>query len=756
MVCVVVVALVGVLSVLAVSPPSVVGESAAATEFSAARAYHHVEAIGQQVHPSGSAAQTQVQAYIETTLRGLGLAPEIRTGVGGTGKLGGPYGMAAVNNIVAVIPGTSSTGRLFLVAHQDSVQVSYGANDDGAGVASLLETARALKAGPALRNEVVLVFTDAEEACLCGAEAFVSSDPLARDGGVVLNLESRGSSGPAIMFETSRGNGNLISRYAAAAPHPVATSFAVEVYRILPNDTDFTEFRESGRFSGLNTAYIDGSGTYHSPEDRPDYMDERSLQDLGENTLAVTRGLGGADLKNLADTSGSDATYFPALGLLIRYPGGLVWPFAVLALVLSLGLGFLARRRGESSIGRSAAGFGLAAVPLVVSAALAQAFWFVLTLLRSGYANMIDPWRPGWYRVALIVLVVAVELGWFCWLRRRFGLWSLFVGSLLLLSVLGLVLAGITPGGSYLAALPAGVGALTGIGALLVRDVRARAALFGVGGAAGLVVLAPTVSLFFPALGLTTGAAPAFFAAMAGLTLLPLADLLLPDRDGPRRRWSIVAPVAPLLLVALILTDVGLLTDKFDAAHPQPVQLGYALDTDTGKAFWVSDTHSTGAWIAGYVGPVTADISDSFGLFSGTVRIGTAPAAPLSAPQVSVLSDTTSGGQRHLSLRVTPQRRVRLVYLGETAVPVASATIDGRQVPTVQLAHGLSVAFNAPPGAGLIVDLVLAGTAKVPLRVMDGSDGLTGLPGYTPRPVGVGVKGSHTAEMVVVAATRMI
>ena len=424
-------------------------------------------------------------------------------------------------------------------------------------------------------------------------------------------------------------------------------------------------------------------------------------------------------------------------------------------MILALGLAFLARRRGQSSIGRSAAGLGLALVPLIVSAAIAQAFWFVLTLLRPGYANMIDPWRPGWYRVALIVLVIGVELGWFAWLRRRLGFFSLYVGSMVLLAILSLVLAGITPGGSYLAALPAGVGAATGMGALLLSDVRARGALFGMGAAVGLVVLAPTVSLFFPALGLATGAAPAFFAAMAGLTLLPVADLLLPDPDGPRRRWSIVAPVAPLLL-ALILTDVGLLTDKFDAAHPQPVQLGYALDADTGKAFWVSDTHSTGAWIAGYVGPVTADISESFGLFSGTVRVGSAQPASLPAPQVSVLSDTTAGGQRHLSLRVMPQRTVRLVYLGETAVPVASAVIDGRQVPGEQLAHGLSVAFNAPPAGGLTVDLVLTGTAKVPLRVMDGSDGLTGLPGYAPRPVGVGVKGSHTAEMVVVAATRMI
>src|SRR6185295_7729670 len=101
-----------------------------------------------------------------------------------TGRNAGKFGdgaMARVANVIATIPGTNSTGRVILMAHYDSAQVSYGANDDGAGVAALLETARALKQGPAPRNDIVFVFTDAEEACLCGAEAFVNQHRIARD-----------------------------------------------------------------------------------------------------------------------------------------------------------------------------------------------------------------------------------------------------------------------------------------------------------------------------------------------------------------------------------------------------------------------------------------------------------------------------------------------------------------------------------------------------------------------------------------------
>jgi len=278
-------------SVWTVLPPSPAPAVAPADQFSAGRAFQHVERIGSQVHVAGSPGAADVRDYIVSTLQSYGLQPQIQDAVGEDSNDGDNFAMAHVHDVVAVLPGTASTGRVFAVAHYDSVQVSYGGNDDGAGVASLLETARILTHGPRPRNDTVFVFTDAEEACLCGAEAFVSQNPLAAGGGVVLNFESRGSTGPSIMFETSRNNANLVGVYGSSVPYPVATSFAVEVYRILPNDTDFTMFRRSGRFTGLNSAYIDGSGVYHSPEDTPSYMDRGSLQQQGANALALTPGV---------------------------------------------------------------------------------------------------------------------------------------------------------------------------------------------------------------------------------------------------------------------------------------------------------------------------------------------------------------------------------------------------------------------------------------------------------------------------------
>jgi hypothetical protein len=153
---------------------------------------------------------------------------------------------------------------------------------------------------------------------------------LAADGGVALNFESRGAGGPAVMFETSLGNADVVRQYADAVPYPVATSLAVEVYRLLPNDSDFSPFRDAGRLTGLNTAYLDGSANDHAPEDRPEDMDRGSLQQQGDNALALARSFGAADIATLAAPAGFHQTYFPAAGGLVRYPGWLVWPIAAL------------------------------------------------------------------------------------------------------------------------------------------------------------------------------------------------------------------------------------------------------------------------------------------------------------------------------------------------------------------------------------------------------------------------------------------
>ena len=756
--------LVAVAALQSVRPPRAVGAGAPAGEFSAGRAFEQVRTIGTQPHPAGSAAAGVVRDHLLTTLRGLGLDPQVQATVttqgGALSSSAGGINLARVENVVTLLPGTAPTGRIFLVAHYDSAQTSLGANDDGAGTAAILETARALAGGPRLRNDVVLVLTDAEEACICGAQAFVEQHPLASGGGVVLNLEARGSTGPAIMFETAADNAGLTGVFARA-PKPVGTSFAVEVYRLLPNDTDFTAFREGG-FTGFNSAYIDGAAVYHAPTDTPAAMDRDSLQHLGANTLALTRDLGNRDLPGLR--SDGDAVYFPVPGGLAVYPGTLTWPLAALALAAVLGLALLARRRGLLTGGRLAAGFAAGLLPLILAPLAAQALWAVLTLIRPGYAEqLIDPYRPLWYRLAILALTATVVFTWYALLRRRLGPAALAVGGLGWLAVLGLVLAALAPGGSYLAALPALAGALSGIAAVLLKDWGSVVALTA-GAAVAVVVLLPTVVLFFPALGLPMGGVGAFVTTLLALATLPIVDLLHPEAGGQRGPGALRArrlgalPALAAALTAVACAATGLVVDRFDPAHPAPTQLMYALDTDTGQARWLSQERGpqkwTGQYVSGEPGPVT-DLLPVFG--ESELRTGPAQPAPLPAPTLTPSSDTTAGDLRTVTFRLTPQRPVRLMSLHVNAeATVTAATVAGRTIPTDQRAGGpwgFGFVFHSPPPAGVEVTLTVPARTPLKLRAMDASDGLSGVPDFRARPADVGVLGSHTSEMLAVSHT---
>lgn len=756
----------GAATLLTLRPPTPLTAQAPPGEFSAARAYAHAEVVAARTHPAGSAANDEVRSHLERELRALGLEVQTQETVGAeAGHLSGAAAgatLAQVRNVVARLPGTDPTGRVFLVAHYDSVQVGPGGNDDAAGTAALLEVARALTAGPAPRNDIVFVLTDAEEACLCGAQAFAAEHPLAAEGGVVLNLEARGSTGPVIMFQTSERNAALVDVFGEAAAHPLGTSFAVEIYRLLPNDTDFTAFLDNG-FAGLNSAYIDGAAIYHTPLDTPESLDRGSLQHHGANALGLAREFGRTDLTRL--DAGGDATYFPVLGSLVSYPGAATWPLAALALLAVAALGWLARRQGRTSWSRLAAGFGLTLVPLVAAPVAAQLLWAATVAIRPGYATLLDPYRPVWYRLAVVALAATILLIWYALLRRRVGPAALAIGGLGWLAIIGLVLAAVTPGGAYLAVLPALAGALAGLVALRLKpDGFGGVLAVTAATAVTLLLLVPTIVLLFPALGMKQGGVAALFAVLLGLAALPVLDLLFPAPGGARglvalrdrRLGAVPALVAGLATVAFLTT--GLAVDRFDADHPVPTHLLYALDTDDGGAHWLSRETDPQPWTARHVDG-SAWPQDRFpGLGGLTLQGGPAQAADLPAPKLTTLADTTAGDVRTLRVRLEPQRTVRLTTLHVSTgnAAVLRATVAGRPVEgTTEPVEGwgFGVVFHAPPAEGVEIELVLRADGPVTLRAMDASDGLTGLPGFQPRPAGVGVVGSHSSEMVAVART---
>ena len=327
------------------SRPDPLPASAPLTEFSAGRAMTAVRAIAQRPHPVGSADHDRVREYVLGEFTRLGVPPRVQAGIGTFLRYQGK-----AENILARLPGTFNTRPVMLAAHYDSTRRGPGAGDDAQGVAVLLETLRALRQAAPLRNDVIFLVTDGEEDGMLGAALFMRDHPWHSEPGVVLNFEARGTGGAATMFETSTPNEWLVRALQTAVPAANATSFAFEVYRRMPNNTDLSVFKQS--LAGMNFAFIEHPEWYHRPQDDPAHLDRRSVQEQGTYALALARQFGGQDLgaPGFTQPHSGDAVYFPTrLTPLVVYSTAWVQPLAWLiaaALVAAALAGWRRRVRG--------------------------------------------------------------------------------------------------------------------------------------------------------------------------------------------------------------------------------------------------------------------------------------------------------------------------------------------------------------------------------------------------------------------------
>jgi hypothetical protein len=546
--------------------------------FSVERAWSHIDAVARAPHPVGTPEHDRVRSYLLGELAELGLVVDTQT-VQMDRPTGSTSRSTPVRNVMGRLPGRGPGSAVLLMSHYDAVPSSFGAGDDGVGVATVLETARQLAAGETLSRDVIFLITDAEELGLLGAQAFAEAHPWMADVGVVLNFEARGMSGPALMFETGPRSGELVRAFGRVGRRPVTSSLLPEAYRRLPNDTDFTIFARRG-LPGLNFALAGAAHWYHTPGDRPENLSRASLQHMGDNALALARHLAGLPA---AVERSEVPVYFSVPGLgLVHYPAGLAVPLAVLLVGAYLAVGVYVGRRGRLGWWGIPAGLLAGVLSVIVAAVAAMGVWVLVRELHPEYGSVIGRalYREWPYLAAFVGLPFAAVLAAFGVLRRWLGPEELALGALLGPVLLAAATA-FQPAVSYVYLWPTALA----LGALALR-ARAPVAADGVetgapGGDAGvpvrgagspppgsgarsqlrahilqvgavaltaLAVLLLATLVQFLAIFLGAGAAP-LIATAAGLVVLlmvPVIDLL----GHPNRIWLPAA--AALVVVGLV------------------------------------------------------------------------------------------------------------------------------------------------------------------------------------------------------------
>ena len=444
----------------------------------------HIEHIAVEPRPMGSEGNRRGREKIANELRALGLEPEFQA-------LSVPnyYTRAAepveIVNVLARIPGTDPTGAIALMGHHDTFPTTPGANDDTSALAIMLECARAILAGPPLRNDVVLFFTDAEEpAPRYGSTAFAEEHPWFDDIRFVINLEAIGRGGISVPVEISGSSASIVRDLARATPYPTAFSFVTAITELIGgSNTDFSVFRDAG-ILGMDVAFLAGSSIYHTPLDNIDNVGVRSLHQQGANALALTRELGD---ENLAARDGTGDSLFFTLGrfVLVRYPSWLALPLALLAGLVWVAALWRRRRRLQTLKG---AGVSLAAA--VVSMVLSALLWMLIGQWRSSMGI-----AEGYVYLALLVMLTYA----ICWglgklTKRALSEASDGLGVIGIWVILSILTALFVPGASYLFTWPALLGSF-----LLVWDWGSAHAAVWKHVRLGLVAL-PTLALLVPAI----------------------------------------------------------------------------------------------------------------------------------------------------------------------------------------------------------------------------------------------------------------
>lgn len=762
----------GFLSVDALRPPDAVPADASPAVFSSGRAMAHVEAIARAPRPMGSDEHARVRAYLVEQLEALGLEVELETAtVVRPGR--GPVRAGRASNVVGRWPaGRRSAGRrsagsgaLRLVTHYDTVATSPGAADSAAGLAAILETVRALTSDggrddgigddDAPARDLVVVFTDGEEAGRLGARAHVRVRP-AEPGDVVLNFEARGTRGPSLMFETSAAPRPLLERFFAAVDEPRAWSYSDAVYEWMPNYTDFTVFERAG-YQGLNFAFIGGASAYHGSTDTPDRLDPRSLQHHGDQALALARAFLAEHPSTPDDTADGErhtlahraggAVYFDLLGLRLAFPQALLPPVVVILVALVPLLLVFEGARRRSIPGRSKPRRVLVRAAMVAGSAVLLALVLALATPRilggdDVAAEQIGAGlsRLGWLSLGAGALAFAAAVGlWRLSAReqstegshghdgrghdRHDDGWLTGAGALVVWALLTFGVSIAAPGAAYLFALPlllALLGGVAGFGGEGPRATTLRTTLIALTLAITVVLWAPTAYLTLVALGSTAvpGLAVVAFLLLAGTlrsTLEPLAAL---------GRW--LAPVAAIAGLALVVFAAVL---PAQGGIVRGDHLLYSLDTsapadDPDRALWVSHDTAPSPWTVSVLGEQPRrDTRPSFLGPPRSVLLAPAPVLPVgggTAETIELERIELRGDARRLHLRLRwPECQHRATIFLRTEGEVSRLAVDGQVIEHLDTfgpgseATRLLLFFEAPPAEGLPLTVDLRGEAPL-------------------------------------------
>lgn len=630
--------------------PQSVSESNAPTDFSTQKALQHIRIIAEKPHYLGSENHPEVAQYVAAEMRKMGLEPSFQEGF----TLSDAGSLAKPKNVMARIEGTSNGKALLLLAHYDSAPHSYshGASDDGSGVATVLEGVRAFlstKTKPA--NDIIILFTDSEEFGLNGAALFVNQHPWTKEVGVAVNFEARGSAGPSYMLmETNEGNSAMVNAFAEANPKfPVSNSLMYSIYKMLPNDTDLTVFREQGKIQGYNFAFIDDHFNYHTAQDDFAHVSPTTIAHQGTYLMALLSYFASANLSQLDHQD--DQVYFNTPFQFWHYPFAWIWPLLVVAIFVFLGLIYVGHKKKLLYFSEIWKGF----LPLLAAMFAAGAGTFLLWQLTlwfyPEYSEILQGFTYNGHSYIYTFVIFSVGICFYMykkWTTKK-TVMSHAIAPLLLWILINIAIAIHLKGASFLI-FPV-FGSLGMLAYYVIKkEIHIYFNLLMV--IPSLAIIVPFIQMFPIGLGLKILFGSALLTVLCFSLILPLFEAFL-----EKKRWIYLFG-----FVALGFYIDAHWNSDFTEGKAKPNSLLYIVDAEANKAYWATYEKELDTWTQSYVGlqPKSADVLNrktiSSKYNSGFTFMAEAENKALQKSTIDFLKDSIAGERRFVKIKITPNR----------------------------------------------------------------------------------------------------
>ena len=622
------------------------------SEFSTKRALSIVKEISKKPHFVGSKNHEVIANYLQKELQDLGLETSVQEGFTMTEK----GTLVKSKNIVARLKGSKNNKALLLLSHYDSAPHSYskGASDDASGIATILESVRAfLHNKTPHKNGIIILFTDAEELGLNGAALFVTQHKLAKEVGLVLNFEARGSSGPSYMLmETNDGNAKMVDAFQDGnLSYPVSNSLMYSIYKMLPNDTDLTVFREEGKIQGFNFAFIDSHFNYHTAQDNYENLDPKTLAHQGSYLFPLLNYFSNADLTDFNSTD--NKVYFNVPFQFVSYPFSWIAPMLILAFGLFFFFVFVGLGKRALHLDEILKGFVPLFGSLVTAGLVSYIGWKMLLSFYPQYNDILHGFTYNGhdYIYAFVSLTLAICFLFYQNNGKRNPEMDQMVAPLFVWLLINLGIAIKLQGAGFLIIPVIASSLMLGFYILTQKSSWVLNCILAI---PTLIILVPFIQMFPIGLGLKILFGSAILTVLTFTLLLPVFGAY-----AKKGIWAIV----------FILVSIGFFIkahqfSDYTNEKAKPNSLVYILDTDANKANWATYDSYLDEWIKIYLGenPKSATVLNSNKLYSKYVSQYTfmteAPLKKIPKPTIEFLRDTVKGNQHLYKIKITPNRSV--------------------------------------------------------------------------------------------------